>query len=87
MLTQKEYQEFFQISRANGYSHDEFEISNAFFIRRDDCACRFLSTVNVRYIPKNACRSYTAGCGSYWLLNFENDLIDGYFKMFYAKEL
>ena len=84
MLTPREYQEFFRIGSAYGYSSDEFEISNTFFIRPDYCACRFLSTVNVRYIPKNACKTYTAGCDSYWLLNFESDLIEGYFKMFYA---
>jgi len=80
VLPPKDYQKIFQVSRNYGYSCDEFEISNTFYIRRDECACQFLSTVKIRYIPQNTFKTYIAGCDSYWLISFENDLKDGYFN-------
>ena len=79
MLSSEEYSEIFRISRANGHSSDDFEISNLYFFGRNGRAYRLVSMVVIRHVRQNSCRTYTAGYGSYWLLHFEDDLQKGHF--------
>lgn len=74
MLSSKEYRYFFQICRTYGYSCDEFEISNEYFARKDGTASSGLTTVTIRHIRLTISKKYMAGCGLYWLTNFESDL-------------
>ena len=78
MLFDDEYREFMRLIRSSGCRGDDFEISETFFIGRKRMYDS-LSNVIVRWIPKDTCRTYIAGCASYWLRGFENDLNNGAF--------
>lgn len=80
MLSSEEYRYLFQIGRTYGYSCDEFEISNFYFIKKNGTVCTSLTTVIIRHIRLNISRKYMSGCGFYWFLAFENDLEAGRFR-------
>ncbi|GAB7027541.1 hypothetical protein [Geotalea toluenoxydans] len=81
MLSQKDYEAFHAVVHSSRLSSDEFEIGTVDYVDRLERLYPDFTRVSIVYKPTRVMKNYVAGCLSYWICMFEQDVEGGAFKV------